>query len=215
MQAIPDVWPPFPYWLRKLIDVLVQRGFLTVHSPYVKPVLLRLIDWGGRLGNGRIRRESSARFFESNSFVSRAIYQVILLLERVLKVPLFGCHECGQCILSYTGYTCPMRCLKGLRNGPCGGASKEGRCEVYPDRDCVWNLIYIRAKRLNRLDRLAVIRPPLDWSLIGTSSWVNFLTGRDGLAQHGAESWDFLELAPEPTEALHPGPEKEQYKQAA
>ena len=46
---------------------------------------------------------------------------------------LFGCRMCGQCALPTTGYACPMTCPKQLRNGPCGGVSPDGSCEVYPE----------------------------------------------------------------------------------
>nr|WP_245947992.1 methylenetetrahydrofolate reductase C-terminal domain-containing protein [Halomonas montanilacus] len=32
---------------------------------------------------------------------------------------------CGQCILSSTGMSCPMNCPKSLRNGPCGGGTRQ------------------------------------------------------------------------------------------
>ena len=38
-------------------------------------------------------------------------------------------------------------CAKSLLNGPCGGA-ENGKCEVDPDRDCGWVLIYERLKKL-------------------------------------------------------------------
>jgi len=58
------------------------------------------------------------------------------------------CLECGECVLNETGGICPMTlCAKSLMNGPCGGA-KDGKCEVSPDRDCAWHLIYERLKAL-------------------------------------------------------------------
>ena len=74
------------------------------------------------------------------------------------------CLGCGNCIVHLFGGTCPItRCAKSLLNGPCGG-SKEGKCEVKPDRDCAWQLIYDRLKKLNHLDWLLSIQPPKDWS---------------------------------------------------
>lgn len=73
------------------------------------------------------------------------------------------CLECGQCVLEYTAGYCPVsRCAKQLFNGPCGGSS-DGRCEVSPDTDCVWQLIVDRLTRLDRLDRLEMVVPPRDW----------------------------------------------------
>ncbi len=65
-----------------------------------------------------------------------------------LSVQNFNCEQCGQCYLNYTGGICPITaCSKGLLNGPCGGA-KNGKCEVDPEMDCGWELIYKRLKGL-------------------------------------------------------------------
>ncbi|MGA1791099.1 MAG: methylenetetrahydrofolate reductase C-terminal domain-containing protein [bacterium] len=75
------------------------------------------------------------------------------------------CAACGDCILDKSGGICPIaRCSKSLLNGPCGG-SKEGKCEVDPEIDCAWQLIYDRLKDLGQLDRLEEIMPIKDWSV--------------------------------------------------
>ena len=74
------------------------------------------------------------------------------------------CSACGVCVLHDYGGICPItRCAKRLLNGPCGG-SREDRCEVNPDRECAWQLIYKRLKEIGQLDRLNKITPPKDWS---------------------------------------------------
>lgn len=74
------------------------------------------------------------------------------------------CAACGDCVLGKTGGICPIaRCAKNLLNGPCGG-SQNGKCEVDPDLDCAWQLIYDRLARLGQLDQLATFMPPKDWS---------------------------------------------------
>ena len=74
------------------------------------------------------------------------------------------CTACGACVLSDYGGICPItRCAKHLLNGPCGG-SREDRCEVSPDRECAWQLIYKRLKEIGQLDRLDRIVEPKDWS---------------------------------------------------
>ncbi len=74
------------------------------------------------------------------------------------------CQACGQCALDYTGGICPVTtCAKGLLNGPCGGA-QNGKCEVDPEKDCGWQLIYDRLKKLGRLENLAKLRTPRDHS---------------------------------------------------
>lgn len=62
----------------------------------------------------------------------------LLPLERGAKGALFGCRMCGQCALAVSGMSCPMRCAKQMRNGPCGGVRANGHCEVLPDMRCVW-----------------------------------------------------------------------------
>lgn len=74
------------------------------------------------------------------------------------------CAGCGDCLLDKTGGICPIaRCSKSLLNGPCGG-SKDGKCEISPDIDCAWQLIYDRLKELGQLDKLEEIIPIKDWS---------------------------------------------------
>lgn len=74
------------------------------------------------------------------------------------------CQECGECILNETGGICPVtKCAKSLLNGPCGGAQK-GKCEVDPDRDCAWILIYNRLTALGELDSLRIYKEPKDYS---------------------------------------------------
>lgn len=69
------------------------------------------------------------------------------------------CGECGDCMLETTGGICPITtCAKSLLNGACGG-SHEGKCEIHPDKDCGWYLIYERLKKLGRLDNLMTIQP--------------------------------------------------------
>lgn len=95
---------------------------------------------------------------------------VFITLERIVKGGLFACSMCGNCILHETAFICPLRCPKGLRNGPCGSGSM-AHCCVDPDRPCVWYLIYGRAEQLGRLDRLLEVQAPLDWNQVGHDTW--------------------------------------------
>ena len=57
-----------------------------------------------------------------------------------------------------TGGICPMtKCAKCLVNGPCGGA-KNGKCEVNPENDCAWIMIYKRLESLGQLEKLGQTR---------------------------------------------------------
>ena len=74
------------------------------------------------------------------------------------------CQQCGECELGKLAGICPLtQCAKGLLNGPCGG-SRNGKCEVDPERDCAWILIYERLKKLGELNKFRMIRKPHDWS---------------------------------------------------
>jgi ferredoxin len=74
------------------------------------------------------------------------------------------CQACGNCILYMTGGICPIaRCAKSLLNGPCGG-SQNGKCEINPEVECAWQLIYDRLKALGRLDLMMEVTPAKDWS---------------------------------------------------
>jgi hypothetical protein len=99
--------------------------------------------------------------------------------ERRTKEAVFGCRMCGQCALPATGYACPMTCPKQLRNGPCGGVSPSGACEVYPAERCVWVIAHERAVTAGRVDDLALLQRPVDHRSSGSSSWVNYWLGRD------------------------------------
>jgi ferredoxin len=74
------------------------------------------------------------------------------------------CAACGNCRLGEFAGICPFsRCAKRLLNGPCGG-SQDGRCEIRPDLECGWQLIYDRASALGILDRFEAIAEPHNWS---------------------------------------------------
>lgn len=101
-------------------------------------------------------------------------------LELASKKVLLGCQDCGDCAISDMAFRCPMSgCPKNLRNGPCGG-TRDGQCEVYPDKPCVWTIVYQRHKANGTI---GVMRsdyvPPRDARLEHTSGWANFYLGRD------------------------------------
>ena len=75
------------------------------------------------------------------------------------------CAACGNCRLGQYFGICPVtRCAKRQLNGPCGG-SRSGKCEAGESIDCAWQLIYDRAKALNKTDALERICAAQDWSL--------------------------------------------------
>jgi ferredoxin len=79
------------------------------------------------------------------------------------ELALEQCQECGECVLNETGGICPVtKCAKGLLNGPCGGA-ENGKCEVDPERDCAWILIYERMSNLGESDTLKRYMAPKNY----------------------------------------------------
>lgn len=75
-----------------------------------------------------------------------------------------NCGACGDCVLDETGGVCPIvRCAKSMLNGPCGG-SQGGKCEVNPDTECGWQLIYDRLTQLGQTHLLTRVMEPKDWS---------------------------------------------------
>ncbi|GAB4573798.1 MAG: hypothetical protein Kow0077_17260 [Anaerolineae bacterium] len=104
--------------------------------------------------------------FKREPFGRRVLAQV----ERWVKGPLFGCRMCGNCLLQETAFICPMECPKGIRNGPCGGSTRE-HCYVDETRPCIWYKIYDRAFAMGREDKLLEVLPPLDWDKVGTETW--------------------------------------------
>ncbi|MGH3318639.1 MAG: methylenetetrahydrofolate reductase C-terminal domain-containing protein [Streptosporangiaceae bacterium] len=128
------------------------------------------------------------RFLEPNALYAKLaarleatpwLYKIFTRAEEGVKGAAFGCEMCGQCALPATGYACPMSCPKQLRNGPCGGVSQSGACEVYPEMRCVWLVAYERAEAEGHAGDLALLQRPIDHRQWGQSSWVNYWQGRD------------------------------------
>jgi hypothetical protein len=108
----------------------------------------------------------------------RLLSNAIIIFENFVKIPLFRCQRCGECILSHTAFICSQRCPKRLRNGPCGGTGEGGTCEVYPERRCIWYLIHRRSRILGMMNLLNRIEKIHNWNLEKTSAWLNIFTGR-------------------------------------
>jgi methylenetetrahydrofolate reductase (NADPH) len=145
----------------RLLDWL-GRAFPVDRDTPLRRALTRLVGWIDR------RRGAAA-------LLERA--------ELAIKKPLFGCQACGNCVLGHLEYVCPQTCPKQLRNGPCGGTDR-GRCEVGPDKPCIWVAVYDRAKTsAGGLDGLRTYVPPPDRRLRDTSSWINYFLDRDSRPQ--------------------------------
>ena len=96
-----------------------------------------------------------------------------VVFEKMTKGFLLDSQSCGKCVVGSTGMACPMNCPKQLRNGPCGGVRRDGKCEVDPDMDCVWVLAWEGNKRLGEDEYpIQFVQPPVDARLQGTSAWL-------------------------------------------
>ena len=103
----------------------------------------------------------------------------MLAVEKTVKGFLFDTQSCGQCVVSYTGGSCPMNCPKQIRNGPCGGVRSDGFCEVIPDMPCVWVLAWQGNKQIGGKDYpIQVLQPPIDHRFMNTSAWLRELRRR-------------------------------------
>jgi hypothetical protein len=138
---------------------------LSARAAYALHPVLRVNGLYARLAGAVERHRRAERWFTAG--------------EQVVKERIFGCQMCGQCALPVTGYACPMSCPKQLRNGPCGGVSPAGRCEVYPDLQCVWVTAFERAEGSGHGHDLDLILRPADHRQSGHSSWLNYWQGRD------------------------------------
>lgn len=112
------------------------------------------------------RWQPAYRPFKNETFSNRLLETT----EILVKGPLWGCRMCGNCLLQETAFICPMECPKGLRNGPCGGSTKE-HCYVDETRPCIWYRIFDRAFKMGREEMLLEVLPPLDWNKTGGETW--------------------------------------------
>jgi hypothetical protein len=103
-----------------------------------------------------------------------------LLIEKASKGFFLDSQSCGQCIVGFTGMSCPMNCPKTMRNGPCGGVRADGKCEVKPEMDCVWVLAWEGNKRLRENEfPIQVLQPAIDNRRFGTSAWLREVRRRE------------------------------------
>lgn len=132
---------------------------------------------------------------ETDAILSLACGNGVQTLPKFLKIPILpgnntsfvgerirngifeeNCRTCGDCLLGRTAAICPVtKCAKGLLNGACGG-SKDGKCEVNPEEDCAWVLIFNKLEENDQLDLFEQIHPLRDY---GPSSSRRNLNLRD------------------------------------
>ena len=66
-----------------------------------------------------------------------------------------------------------------------GGVRADGHCEVKPELRCVWVKAVERSRKLTWPEEIHDLRPPVDNRLEGSSSWKNYVTGRDKQTPEG------------------------------
>jgi methylenetetrahydrofolate reductase (NADPH) len=111
---------------------------------------------------------------------------LVQLLEDPVKTLLLECRRCGDCAIQHVAFLCPeSKCPKHIRNGACGG-SRNGCCEVYPERKCVWFRAWERLAGAGDPQEMVIDCIPYRlWDLDGTSSWLNFHLQRDHQSASG------------------------------
>ncbi len=140
----------------------------------------RLLEAAYERSHGLLR--PFQRWMVSGGVVER----FFVALERVFKGAVFDCCLCGQCVLHRAGMTCPMTCPKTMRNGPCGGVTVSGNCEIAPETQCVWLQAWERSRKMRvHGDEILGILPPQRRELEGDSAWINEMSGEAGRTPAG------------------------------
>jgi methylenetetrahydrofolate reductase (NADPH) len=146
---------------------------------------LPFMPWSNNVKESPVRRllQGAFRWLDRHPRLSHYFER----FEYYGKKEVFGCQNCGNCVLGSMEYVCPQTCPKQMRNGPCGG-TLHGACEVI-DQECIWVKVMARAEASSTIDQLKVFVPPPDRKLTGTASWLNFYLGRDSRPGRPKELW--------------------------
>jgi len=148
---------------------MYERRLWSVRHPRLLAWAYRAVEFMLRLMHPLVRRVGYRRMDKP-----------VLTIERPIKRFFFDSQSCGQCIVAYTGGSCPMNCPKKMRNGPCGGVRPDGHCEVSPQMPCVWLLAWRGNKgRSSTSLPIQVLQPPVDHQLFNTSAWLRELRRAD------------------------------------
>jgi methylenetetrahydrofolate reductase (NADH) len=194
MEEIQDQWPEvLSEWTEgggKNADACFAPDMATKSGPAEKAgwkeMILDHIPY-------RILRFAHNLFFDKSAMMAPVYKAMALFLEKhgktwvlkrcledPFKVVFLSCQGCGDCAIQHAAFLCPeSKCPKHTRNGPCGG-SRDGACEVYPEKRCVWVRAYDRLEHAQRLSCFLQDKvPPRMWELNQTSAWANFHLDRD------------------------------------
>ena len=147
--------------------------------------VLPFVPWSKNVKDSPMRRlfQGAFRWLDRHPRLSHWFER----FEYYGKKEVFGCQNCGNCVLGSMEYVCPQTCPKQMRNGPCGGTF-HGACEVI-DQECIWVKVMARAEASHAIEQLKVYIPPPDRRLTGTASWLNFYLGRDSRPGRPKDLW--------------------------
>lgn len=158
---------------------LVQRLSETVYKHFIQEG-----SAGSRFFSPRLK---ASHHSNGRDTAAHKLWARLLAPASLYRKATLGCVGCGDCLQDHLNYAgCSMRwCHKELRNGPCGGSRRDGRCEARPERPCVWNLIYQGTLAMgDDPEKFArTLIPPRDWGLDRTNALVNRFAGVDNLAR--------------------------------
>ncbi len=147
-----------------------QKLFNTIHRSLFEPT-----SPGYHLFKGMVRVTGAAR----QDSVSHHLFAAT---EKSIKHLTFDCDDCGDCYLMENfGYCTMGGCEKGLSNAPCGDSTVDGYCGNNALRRCTGELVYEAGVTVpDGRERLrTVVQQPRDPALRGSSSWINYLFGKD------------------------------------
>ena len=121
---------------------------------------LPFVPWSKKIKDSMVRRaiQGAFRWLDRRPLLSHWFER----FEYHSKKEVFGCQNCGNCVLGHMEYVCPQTCPKQMRNGPCGG-TLHGACEVI-DQECIWVNVMARARRPTRSTSRCSFRRPIDGS---------------------------------------------------
>ena len=150
---------------REILDATIERQ---CDFEYIEPILLQIEDVDVVVslacGAGVQQVAEAAAGLQRPVQVVPGINTTFLGAALEQGVWAERCQGCGDCVLEITGGICPIaRCSKSLLNGPCGGSS-DGKCEIDPEVDCGWQLIYDRLSALGKLENMSRVLPIRNWS---------------------------------------------------
>ena len=147
-----------------------QRLFNAIHRSLFEPKSV-----GYHLFKGVVRVTGAAK----EGSISNHLFQST---EKSIKHLTFECSDCGDCYLTENfGYCTMGGCDKGLSNAPCGDSTVDGYCGNNALRRCTGELVYEAATTVpaGREQLRTIVQQPRDPALHGSSSWINYLFGKD------------------------------------